>query len=350
MTDRLSEKSQGKARLWVGMIVVTGVLLAAGFVFIQKYTAELEVTPLAPLQVVRIGLAMQPTNALNMIALVNGYFQQEGLKPVVKEYPSGKRAIIDGLYTGEVDIAASADVPVAIAGLEGREVKILATSFNADNVNAVVGRRDRGIKKPEDLRDKRLATQRNSAVHFFLHLFLQKHGLTEEDVQLSYMKAEQLPIALARGDIDAFSMREPYISQAQELLVDNAVVFSEPGLYKQEQLILMRTSLQKSTPDIAHRYLLALLKAEAFAASQPQEAIRITAERLGVEQHRIAKMWPTFKLRIALDQATLLLLESEARWAIKDGLVHTSEVPNYVDMMAPEFLKSIKPTAVSVTW
>lgn len=346
MTDTLSEKSPGKARAWIGMIAVTGVLLAVGFVFIQRYAAEPEVTPL---KVMRIGLAMQPTNALTMIALANGYFQQQGLEPVVKEYPSGKRALIDGLYAGEVDITASADVPVAMAGLKGEDISILATSFNADNVNRIVARRDSGIERPTDLRGKRLATQSSSAVHFFLHLFLQEHGLKHEDVQLSYMKAEQLPKALARGDIDAFSMREPYVSQAKEMLGDKVVVFLQPGLYQQIELILIRTSLQKDTPDLIDGYLRALLKAEAFAASHTQEAIRITAKRLGVEQHSIAKMWPTFKLRIALDQATLLLLEREARWAIKDGLVQTREVPNYEEMMAPEFLTSIKPTAVSVT-
>lgn len=348
MTNKLSEKLPSKVRSRIGLMVVVGILLAAGWLLMQRDAVEPEVVPLEPVQVVRIGLSMQPSNALTMIALANGYFQQLGIEPVVKKYPSGKRALIDGLYAGEVDITASSDVPVAMAGLEGRDIRILATSFKADNVNSVVARRDCCIEESADLKGKKIATQRSSAVHFFLSLYLLEHGLKEEDVLLSYMKAEQLPLALARGDIDAFSMREPYISQASEMLDGNVVVLSEPGLYQQVELILIRSSLQEKSTDLIDRYLRALLKAETFAASQPKKAIGITAEYLGVEQESIAEIWPTFKLRVELGQATLLLLEREARWAINNKMTSASKVPNYMGMVAPEFLYSIKPAAVSV--
>jgi len=76
-----------------------------------------------------------------------------------------------------------------------------------------------------------VATQRASAVHYFLHLFLLRHGMSEDDVDLSFMKAEELPGALSEGTIDAFSMREPFIGEAKRLMGEQAVVFSEPALY-----------------------------------------------------------------------------------------------------------------------
>lgn len=94
-----------------------------------------------------------------------------------------------------------------------------------------MARRDRGIEEAADLRGKHIATQRGSAVHFFLHLCLVSHGLTEEDVTLSFMKGEELPAALAEGRIDAFSMREPYVSEASSLLGERVVIFGHKSIY-----------------------------------------------------------------------------------------------------------------------
>ena len=75
----------------------------------------------------------------------------------------------------------------------------------------------------------KIATQRLSAVHYFLHLFLLKHDI--EDAELEFLKAEELPQALADGKIDAFSMREPFISEAHGLVGNNGIVFRESGTY-----------------------------------------------------------------------------------------------------------------------
>ena len=45
------------------------------------------------------------------------------------------------------------------------------------------------------------------------------------------MKGDKLPAALATGAIDAFSMREPFIGEAQKLLDGTGIVFQEPGMY-----------------------------------------------------------------------------------------------------------------------
>ncbi|MES9908569.1 MAG: hypothetical protein ABW150_08700 [Candidatus Thiodiazotropha sp.] len=52
-----------------------------------------------------------------------------------------------------------------------------------------------------------------------------EHEIYEKDLELSYFKAEQLPDKLASGAIDAFSMREPYISLAREKLPGKYIVF-----------------------------------------------------------------------------------------------------------------------------
>ena len=233
-----------------------------------------------------------------------------------------------------------------MAALEGRDVVAVGTLFAADNINRIVARRDLGIHHPADLRGRRIATQRASAVHFFLHRFLAKHELSESEVKLLFMRAEELPVALAGGEIDAFSMREPYVTTARELLGGRAEVFAAPGLYHQLEVLVASAKLVRNHPQRLPKLLRALVQAERYAARHPAEAIAITAAYLGVPKQKIEALWPTIKLRVTLDQPLLSLLESEARWAMESGVVETREMPKFRERLYRQALGEVDPTRV----
>lgn len=330
---------------WPVLIAVLALVAASLYVLLMPSS---ESVVQDPRDRVRIGVAMHPSASLAFVALENGYFDELGLEVVVKKYPSGKRALLEGLFPGEVDLTSAADVPVAMSGLSRKVFRILTSTFSADNVNRVIARRDRGITDPKDLKGKTVATQRASAVHFFLHLFLLDNGMSEQDVTMRYMKAEFLPQALADGDIDAFSMREPYISQARELLGDNAVVFAAPGLYAQTEVLVSSPAFVNAKPHVIDKVLGALLKAETFIHENPDAAIGIASRWIGVSKDEMAQIWPTVSFRIGLDQALLLLLENEARWAIGSEISTAEQVPYYLDFIDEAPLKKAKPRGVTI--
>lgn len=296
----------------------------------------------------RLGLAMQPSSGLIMVALENGYFEKNGLDVEVVEFPSGKRALNNGLFKGVVDIATSSDVPVAVSMLKGLDFKIAAITFNADNINRVIARKDAGIKRPSDLIGKRIATQRSSAVHYFLDLFMGEHGISHKDIEMIYMKAEKLPLALRSGEIDAFSMREPYITEAKELLGENCVVFSEPGLYSQIDVVVVDNKIVENSPQMVNNFLRALIEAEEFTVSNTKESIDIISKRLGVSYESISKLWPEVKLRISLGQSSVMLMEDIARWVIKEKLIEDKEVPNSLEYIYFNGMEAAKPQAVTI--
>ncbi len=296
----------------------------------------------------RLGLAMQPSSALVMVALEKGLFAANGLEVSVQAYPSGKRAMHEALFTGRADVITTSDTPIAFAGFERADFKIIASIFVAHNINRIIARKDAGIQKPADLPGKRIATQRASAVHFFLHLFLLENGLSDKTVELSFMKAEALPQALADGKIDAFSMREPYISQAAALLEDKAVIFSAPGIYEQVEGLVVTQNLIVEKPTAVRKLLRAMLQAEEFAMANPELAMTIVAHRLGVKPDSMAGIWPQVRFRIAMKQSLLLLLEEQARWAMRAGLTGHKTVPNYLDVLHLDALEALKPEAISI--
>jgi len=49
-----------------------------------------------------------------------------------------------------------------------------------------------------------------------------------------------------------------------------------------------------------------------------------------------------------LDQSLVLALEDEARWAIKNKLTSKTKVPNYLNHIHLDALKSVAPSAVTI--
>ena len=68
------------------------------------------------------------------------------------------------------------------------------------------------------------------------------------------MRAEELTPSLVQGRIDAFSMREPYIGNAKKLLGDNAIVFSERGIYMSSELAITTRAFADKNPDIIEKF------------------------------------------------------------------------------------------------
>lgn len=316
--------------------LLTGLLLLAGC---SEEPKPIDIT---------FGVADQPSSALVHIALAKGYFAAEQLNVQVSHFPSGKRALIDGYGTGAVDYVTASDAPFVLqVSTDMPELRLLATLYTADNINRIVARKDAGISKLEDLAGKRVATQSNSAVHFFLHSIVKSQRLDHDQLEISYMKAGELPEALAAGDIDAFSMREPYVTQARELLGENALVLASPGLYVQSEVLLVRDSALAAQPEAAKRLLRALIKAEEFVATQPEQAINLLAEALEADPQGIRDIWNELKFEVRLNQSVLFQFERMIDWLVTD-VDPTLKAPNFLNHIESRTLADLSNDRVSI--
>lgn len=333
----------------VAVAAVLGVLvLAAGLYFYGPGQLQRHLTSFvrAP-EPVTFGLAHESLAALAMIAKDRGFFADAGLDATFKEYASGKNAL-KGLLKGEVQLATTADIPIAFDSFDRQDFTIVSTIGSSDNEPRIIARKDAGIDTPADLRGKKVATQKASAVHFFLHVFLLQSGLTTDDVKLSYLKAEELAKALAAGEIDAFSMREPYISEAAKLIgQDKVVVFAKPGLYRKTFNVVAEKAVVQDKPEVVERALRALMQAEAYAIQHPAEAIAIVAKTLKAPNEEIAAIWSDASLKVSLDQSLLVGLEDEAKW-IASNKFTANQAPNYLDLIHIDALKAVDPVLVSL--
>ena len=125
-------------------------------------------------------------------------------------FPEIKEALIANKMQAGFMVA-----PMAIA-LRAQGVPIRIVYLGHRYGSAVVVRKDGGVHKFEDLRGKTIAIpSRFSDERLILFRAMKKHGMTKEDLHMVEMAPPDVAGALAAHAIDAFSMGEPYPSQAE---------------------------------------------------------------------------------------------------------------------------------------
>jgi len=296
---------------------------------------------------VKLGVPDQPSSALIHIALANGYFKDAGLDVTTVHFASGKRALLDGYVPGKIDYFTTADVPFVNQAFVDPDIVALASIYTADNVNRIVARRDHGVNDFADLAGKTIATQKSSAVHYFLHSVLNDKGVDHEQVTLKFFAGKDLPNQLIKGSIDAFSMREPFVSEAVAGLGDKAVVLAAPGIYVQSELLVTKRGTLEADPEIAGRLLTALARAEDFALGQKAQAIAVVAKALKVDDAKIAAIWDTLNFELSMNQSLLPQFERLGAW-VTDEINPGVKAPSFLNHLEAAPLKAVRPENVSL--
>lgn len=284
---------------------------------------------------------------LVLIAQEKGYFRQEGLEVTVRPQPYGKRSLED-MMAGNADFAIAAETPVMFAIMDGKDIAIIATIHTSNTDHAIVVRKDKGISAPEDLRGRKIATTFGITTDYFLDTFLAINAISRNEVELFDLRQEELPRALAQGEIDAISVFKPYLTRAQEQLGERGATFYNTNIYTQSVMVVSGKELIRKNPAIVSKLLRALYLAEKYFKQYPDEAANITArvlqENVAAIRHNLAET----TVELSLDETIILNLEDQSRWAIKNGRTNSRNIPDYLEYIFTEGLSSVNPAAVRI--
>jgi len=93
------------------------------------------------------------------------------------------------------------------------------------------------------------------------------------------------------------------------------------------------------------QFLAVLLEAERFIEKYPDRAQDFLRRRF---PESFLQTWPHLRFQLQLSQDMLVLMEREAKWAIRNKLVEKQEMPNYLDFLYFDALEKVKKEAVSI--
>jgi ABC-type nitrate/sulfonate/bicarbonate transport system substrate-binding protein len=297
---------------------------------------------------VTIAIATLPEAALAQVAQSQGYFAKEGLDVTVKRVPYGKISLQEVL-DGKADIATVAETPVMFAIMNGAKISVIATIATSDTGHAIVARRDRGIgNELGDLKGKRIGVTQGTTSEFFLDTMLASKGIPRKAVEIVEVKAENIPDALARGDVDAISAFAPFNVMAQKRLGAGAVTFHDRDIYRYSFNIVATQEYVEKNGDVVRRVLRSLLRSERFTMENPSEAQAIVTQYSGLKRDIVGDIWSGYHYAVGLDQTLVLGLEDEMAWAVRNGAAKAATTPNFLDYIDHRDLTAVKPEAVEI--
>lgn len=225
------------------------------------------------------GVNPWPGYSGHYVALQKGFFKEAGIDVQEVFFQSATESITSFLG-GKVDIAwlTSGDTLQAIE--KDPTIRMIYVVDYSNGSDGIIGR---GIKSPADLKGKTIARENILFENVLLRAYLAKGGLTEEDVILKDLTAGDGAAAFASGKVDAAVTYEPWMTKAAK---DGGgeVIFSTKDTNLIADMIATRQKVIEERQDDLQAYLKAVDKAVKLVNAGDAEAVKITAQKMGVTE------------------------------------------------------------------
>lgn len=343
MTQAANQSGGGSLKSILGTGIATALVLIA--LPLAAYMKWVDWAWLGPAESLRLGAYEGDVGALEWIARDMGFYEQSGIDVEIRGFASGKEAV-EAMRAGQVDIATASEFVVATEALTRPDLRIL-TSVSHYRNKGVVGRRDRGIVSPADLKGKRIGVTVPSGAEYSLSVFLALNQMTTNDVSVVGLAPGDIVAAIAAGRIDAAITWQPHVQTIETALGANAASFSGEG-FDVYLLLVMPADRVAGNERALRRLLRALVRAEDWVREHPADARAYLARRFGLDTAYLDAQWPRMNLALSLPQEILVVMDGEARWLARRNARSDAAIPNFAGFIRADELKSVKPSAVTV--
>ena len=219
-------------------------------------------------ETIRIGylpsLAASPMYA----AIAEGYFEEEGLSVVIYEVYSGPE-LINALQGKGVDFAFGIVPPLIMA--RSKDIKIQSVcgaTIDGKNIkeHRIMLHPDSDIKQGSDLKGKKIAVVAEGTSDYFgLVQYLEKQGLTINDVDIIKTPHPDMIFAIASKSVDAACGIEPFITIGELQGKVKVFDFYYPDESTEIGTYLANEEFIRNNPKIVERFTEAIEKGIAFS-------------------------------------------------------------------------------------
>lgn len=168
---------------------------------------------------INVGTMPVIDTAAFQIALDRGYFRDAGLDVRTQRIAGGADSL-PLLESGKLDISFGNWPSFIHAQSEGSaHLRLIADAYQATSgmmlLQAMPGRR---VRQVEDLRGKTIAINTPSNImELITRSVLETHDVPQDSVTFRAMPFPQIPQALKNGEVDAATLNEPFISEANRM-------------------------------------------------------------------------------------------------------------------------------------
>jgi len=315
-----SRRRKSFAILLVGVIVSSFVFFGLGYYL--GYKVGYDAAYLTP---VRIGHLVADIHQIAFyVAYYEGYYVEEGIRPVRMEYVNGPTEML-AFAAGDLDAGYVGVVPALMSKSKGTDFVIVA-SANLEG-SAIVA--NYGVSMTL-LNGKRVGTPGIGTIQDSL-LYMVEEQLNINTVHVAYGGPSLLPLAFERGEIDAYIAWEPFAAEAVIKGLGQVVYTSHDILPNHQCCVLYVSSrMLREQPDLAKKLIKIHLKAMKYVTEHPNEAMAIFANRTGKTLDIVQESW---KRMIWDHQPNTASMISFVTYLMQQNKILPADVPNVDDFI-----------------
>lgn len=254
-------------------VLATIVVWSALFFCAPNHSHSAETTPLTPV-ILQLKWIHQFQFAGFYAAEAKGFYKEEGLTVTFRERRPGMK-VINEVMDGNADFGVS-DPEALLDYLEGKPVVVLGAIFQ-HSPNVLLTHADSNIKKPKDLRGKRVMLLGSMAAPIWA--MLNSQGVSKSDLKLQALtwRVDEL----VNGETDALSA---YLTdQPYELnkmgIPTNVIRPISFGIDFYGDCLITTEQLAENNPDLVERFTRASFKGWEYAMAHSDEIADLIISR-----------------------------------------------------------------------
>lgn len=240
---------------------------------------------------ITIGISPWPGYSSHWIATAKDLFKAEGI--TVKEVAFASQTDSDTAFlAGKVDLNWTG-LPNAIPQISrDTSVQVVMQCDYSNGADGIIGR---DINKPEDLKGQKVARENILIEELLLRKYLEKVGLSRNDVTTLDMAAADAATAFSANRVNVAVTYEPWMSKAAKEGKGKIIFTSKDSNIIPDGIVARRDFIEKHQPEVLS-YLRALDKAIKIVKEKPTEVTSIIAKKLGVPASEVPAQLSGVKL------------------------------------------------------
>ena len=234
-----------------------------------------------------------------------------GYKINWKQFGGGGE-VIKAMASGAVHIGEVGSAGISAAVSRGEPLELFWILDDIGSAEALVVKKDSGIKTVADLKGKKIAMPFNSTTHFHMMVALEQAKINPSDVQILNMRPPEVRAAWQRGDIDATFIWDPVLAEAKKdgtVILTSGKISADTGKATFDGYVVNR-DWAKANKDFMVKFVKVLAAADDTYRKNKAKFVKDSAEAKaiakwsGAKQEDVAASMALYAFPTAQEQAS----------------------------------------------
>lgn len=298
----------------------------------------------AELKAMTIATGVDPAFSQFYVAKESGLFEKNGLDVTVNTGPSGS-AMVAFLIGNQINAAyGSENAGVLNNQVDDRVVAVAEGAFLRRWLSIVASDR---VKSVDDLKGKRIGVAQATGSETFWLSVLKNRNLKAEDYIIVNVEAPEMVAALERGNIDAFSVWEPWPTRAVMAVKGAKILLDNEGFLNLRNLVFMNREWLEKNPDMAEAFMRSMVQATDLINNDREAATAMVAKFLRMPIELAAELMPKLDFNMDLSDGTMQNIAAVEEQLKRIGKLKKDVV--WDKFVYPDLLKKVAPERVTYT-